>query len=272
MSRGSAASYDRHLTIFSPEGRLYQIEYAFKAVKSCGYTSIGVCGSDGACFVTQLKAPDKLIDPSSCSHIYQISPGVGMLTTGFPADARSIAQKARQEAAEFRFKFGYEMPCDVLAKWLADNNQVYTQHAYMRVMAVETILIGMNDDDEIDQHPMLYKVDPAGYYAGYHASSCGTKEIECTNWLEKKMKQYLPGGTGGAGASSSGGKKTLTLEQAIRMGISALQSVLSEDFKASQIEVGIISSTSTTDGTSPTFRKLTEEEIDEHLVAISERD
>ena len=80
MSRGS--SYDRHLTIFSPEGSLYQIEYAFKAVKSCGYTTIGVCGTDGVAFVTQLKAPDKLIDPASCSHIYSISPSVGMLTTG----------------------------------------------------------------------------------------------------------------------------------------------------------------------------------------------
>ena len=50
------------------------------------------------------------------------------------------------------------MPCDVLAKWLADNNQVYTQHAYMRVMAVETMLIGINDDDEDNKKPMLYKV------------------------------------------------------------------------------------------------------------------
>jgi len=254
MSR-SGAQYDRHLTIFSPEGRLYQIEYAFKAVKSAGYTTIGVCGTDGVAFVTQLKAPDKLIDPSSCSHIYTISPSVGMLTTGFPADARSIAQKARQEAAEFRFKFGYEMPCDVLAKWLADNNQVYTQHAYMRVMAVETMFIGINDDNEDDKKPMLYKVDPAGYYAGYHASCAGTKEIECTNWLEKKMKSYL-------GESP----KPLSLTQAVRLGISALQNVLSEDFKASQIEVGVVSTQDCV------FRKLTEDEIDDHLVAISERD
>ena len=186
------------------------------------------------------------------------------------------------------------MPCDVLAKWLADNNQVYTQHAYMRVMAVETMLIGINDDDEDNKKPMLYKVrsraptflpvsfafgagwtsadplwlssatshltpprqvDPAGYYAGYHASCAGTKEIECTNWLEKKMKAYL-------GES----KKPLSMDQAVRLGISALQSVLSEDFKASQLEVGVISCESST------FRKLSEDEIDDHLVAISERD
>eukprot|EP00205_Picochlorum_sp_RCC944_P000096 CAMPEP_0182607248 /NCGR_PEP_ID=MMETSP1330-20130603/1965_1 /TAXON_ID=464278 /ORGANISM="Picochlorum sp., Strain RCC944" /LENGTH=85 /DNA_ID=CAMNT_0024825801 /DNA_START=1 /DNA_END=255 /DNA_ORIENTATION=- len=85
------------------------------------------------------------------------------------------------------------------------------------------MLIGINDDDEDDKKPMLYKVDPAGYYAGYHASCAGTKEIECTNWLEKKMKSHLE-------------NSSMNLTQAIRMGISALQSVLSEDFKASQIE------------------------------------
>jgi len=52
----------------------------------------------------------------------------------FPADARSLVAQARNEAAEFRFKWGYEMPVDVLAKWIADKAQVYTQHAYMRCL------------------------------------------------------------------------------------------------------------------------------------------
>lgn len=70
---------------------------------------------------------DKLIDPSSVSYIYKMSPSVGCVMTGSIADARASVTRARGEAAEFRYKFGYEMPCDVLAKRLANISQVYTQ-------------------------------------------------------------------------------------------------------------------------------------------------
>lgn len=70
---------------------------------------------------------DKLIDPSSVSHVFRISPSVGCVMTGSIADARASVDRARGEAAEFRYKFGYEMPCDVLAKRLANISQVYTQ-------------------------------------------------------------------------------------------------------------------------------------------------
>src|SRR3954465_672459 len=70
---------------------------------------------------------DKLIDPSSVSHIFQLSPSVGCVMTGSIADARAFSQRAQSEAAEFRYKFGYEMPCDALAKRLANISQVYTQ-------------------------------------------------------------------------------------------------------------------------------------------------
>lgn len=114
--------------------------------------SIGVRGKDCAVVLSQKKVPvsalsccsswkgppireaeayttfqDKLIDPSSVSHIFQISPSVGCVMTGSIADARAYAQRAQGEAAEFRYKYGYEMPCDVLAKRLANISQVYTQ-------------------------------------------------------------------------------------------------------------------------------------------------
>jgi 20S proteasome alpha/beta subunit len=117
MSRGTGAGYDRHITIFSPEGRLYQVEYAFKAVKSAGVTSIGVRGKDSVCVVTQKKVPDKLLDHTSVTHLFPITKYIGLLATGLTADARSLVYQARNEAAEFRFKWGYEMPVDVLAKW-----------------------------------------------------------------------------------------------------------------------------------------------------------
>lgn len=77
--------------------------------------------------LTVMRQQDKLIDPSSVSHIFQISPSVGCVITGSIADARAFAQRAQGEAAEFRYKFGYEMPCDALAKRIANISQVYTQ-------------------------------------------------------------------------------------------------------------------------------------------------
>jgi len=197
--------------------------------------------------VTQKKVPDKLLDPSCVTHMFRITKQIGMLVTGIMPDAKSLVQKARQQAAEFKFKFGYEIPVDYLARRMADQAQVYTQHAYMRPMGVVSILCAM--DEEFG--PMLYKVDPAGYFVGYKATSAGAKDQEATNFLEKRFK----------------GNPEFSFDDCVRTAISALQSVLSEDFKASEIEVGVVR-----DGEDTSFRVLTDDEVDEHLTAISERD
>jgi 20S proteasome subunit alpha 1 len=77
--------------------------------------------------ISQKKVPDKLIDPSSVSYVYKLSPSVGCVLTGSIADARRFVTFARVEAAEFRYKYGYEMPCDALAKRLANISQLFTQ-------------------------------------------------------------------------------------------------------------------------------------------------
>lgn len=246
MSRGTGAGYDRHITIFSPEGRLYQVEYAFKAVKAAGVTSIGVKGKDSVCVVTQKKVPDKLLDQTSITHLFSITEYLGLLATGITADARSLVQQARSEAAEFRFKWGYEMPVDVLAKWIADKSQIYTQHAYMRPLGVAAMILGIDEE----KGPQLFKCDPAGHFFGHKATSAGLKEQEAINFLEKKMKNDA----------------AFSYEETVQTAISALQSVLQEDFKATEIEVGVVRKDD------PVFKVLSTEEIDEHLTAISERD
>ncbi|KMZ57892.1 Proteasome subunit alpha type [Zostera marina] len=246
MSRGTGAGYDRHITIFSPEGRLFQVEYAFKAVKASSITSIAVRGKDSVCVVTQKKVPDKLLDETSVTHLFAITKRLGLLATGMTADARSLVQQARNEAAEFRHKWGYEMPVDVLAKWIADKAQIYTQHAYMRPLGVAAMVFGIDEENG----PQLFKCDPAGHFSGHKATSAGLKDQEAINFLEKKMKN----------------NPAFSYDETVQTAISALQSVLQEDFKATEIEVGVVRKED------PFFKALTTEEIDEHLTVISERD
>jgi 20S proteasome subunit alpha 1 len=174
MSRGQTG-YDRHITIFSPEGRLYQVEYAFKAIQTSGLTSVGVRGTDCVCIATQKKTPDKLHDPTSVTNMHKITDTIGIVTTGILPDSRYSIQKLREEAAEFKFNYGYDMPVASLAKRAADIAQVYTQHAYMRPLGVSLIIAGMEIEGE-SKTPKLFRCDPAGYFAGYKATSSGNKE------------------------------------------------------------------------------------------------
>ena len=180
--------------------------------------------------------------------MFKITKQIGLLATGLTADARSIVQNARQQAAEFRFKFGYEIPVDFLAKVLADKAQVYTQHAYMRPLGVVSMLISIDEE----RGPQLYKVDPAGFFIGFKATSVGAKETEASTFLEKKFK----------------GNPQLTYEEAVQTAIGALANVLGEDLKPADIEVGVVRD----DGADRPFRMLGNEEIDSFLTQISERD
>lgn len=196
--------------------------------------------------VGQKKVPDKLVDPSSVTNLHRITPRIGCVTTGLPADAAAQISRARQEAADFLFKNGYEVPVSYLAKRLATVNQIYTQHASMRALGVMLILVGVDKE----RGPQVYRVDPAGLYRGYKGTAAGVKETAAMNYLEKRLKDAAPSDKAGT----------------IELAILSLQSALAVEFKASDIEVGIV------DGEDGTFETLKKDAIEDHLQAIAERD
>lgn len=241
-----AAGYDRHISIFSPEGKLYQVEYAIKAAKSSGLTSVGIRGVDSVCVATQKKIPDALTDPEYITNIYTINSSIGCIVTGLPADGRSLIIRARQIAAEFQDKNGYECPVHWLAYKIANLGQLYTQHAYMRPYGVTCIFFAIDEE----KGPQLYKVDPAGSYFGCKACSAGSKEEEATSMLEKITKKH----------ANSNEAETISNT------IMCLQTVLGTDFKARDVDVAVVSVSQRS------VRRLKETEIDEYLTSIAEKD
>ncbi|KIY51352.1 N-terminal nucleophile aminohydrolase [Fistulina hepatica ATCC 64428] len=262
----SRTSYDRYLTVFSPEGRLYQVEYAFKAISGSGHTAIAVRGGDTSVVITQRKVPDKLLDASTVTHLFSLTPTIGCVVTGLIADARAQVARARAEAAEFRYKYGYDITPDALARRLANINQVYTQRAAMRPLGISMILIGI----DLEFGPQCFKLDPAGYFVGFHATAAGQKQQEAMNHLEKKWKK-LNNGQGAEDPTGAG--KTLSRAEVIEMAIEAMSTVHSTDYKPGEIEIGICSTSHEEDpATRGLWRVFDSNETEKHLLAYAEKD
>lgn len=241
---GREGNFDRQITIFSPQGHLYQIEYCIKAANGGGNTAVAIRGENSACFITQKKVPDRLIDPTSVTNIYRITDSIGCLLLGLLPDVRAQVERLRYEANEFCYKHGYPMPVHVLATRMADLCQVYTQEASNRAMAVVMILIGHDDE----KGPQVLKVDAAGHFLPYKAVAAGKSEQEAMNFMEKKVEELA----------------TLDEEGCVEMAISTMQYVLATDFKGSEIEVAVVAK-------GKKLRKLTSDEIEDRMNSISEK-
>jgi len=128
--------------------------------------------------VTEKKVEDKLIDPETCTNLYCVTENIGALTTGRQPDCISLISVMRNEATNYYNKYGSEIPINYLAQRIADIAQSYTQKAFQRAYAVETMFCTI--DNELGAQ--LYKIDPAGHFLGYRAAASGVKEQESVNW------------------------------------------------------------------------------------------
>uniref|UniRef100_A0A1I7YMF5 Proteasome subunit alpha type n=1 Tax=Steinernema glaseri TaxID=37863 RepID=A0A1I7YMF5_9BILA len=246
MSRGSSAGFDRHITIFSPEGRVYQVEYAFKAINSTNLTAVAVKGVDTAVIAVQKRVPDKLIVADSVTSVYQLSPTVGCAMIGMIPDSKFQVRRAQVEAANWKYEHGYNMPIEQLARRMADLNQFYTQNAEMRSLGAAMIMISYDDEDG----PQVFRVDPAGYYRGMRGVSVGVKQQPANSFLEKRLKKKLD----------------YDHNETIQLALESLQASLGIDVKAPEVEVVVVSKND------KNFRKLSNDEVDAQLNAIAERD
>lgn len=237
------------MTIFSPEGKLHQVEYAFKAIKSSGLTSIAIKGKNCVVAVTEKRIADRMIDPATVTNLHMVTPQIGCLITGRETDGKSWVARLRQEAFDYLQDNGSQITVDILSIRGADLAQLYTQKSTMRAYACELMLFSV----EMENGPQLYKLDPAGHYFGYHATTSGVKEQDAINYLEKDW-------------ATKKGFNGLSDDEVVRLAIDTLQKTIGQDFKPSDIEVGIVESGN------KTFKKLNISQIEAHLQIIQRFD
>ncbi len=161
------AGYDRAITVFSPDGRLFQVNYAREAVKR-GATAVGVKWKDGVVLAVEKRITSKLIEPSSYEKIFQIDDHIAAAPSGIIADARVLVDRARLEAQIYRLTYGEPVPLNVLVKKICDLKQAHTQYGGVRPFGAALLMAGVNDK------PELYETDPSGAYFEWKAVAIGS--------------------------------------------------------------------------------------------------
>ena len=176
--------YDRAITVFSPDGRLYQVEYAIETVRR-GTIAVGVKCKDGIVIAVEEK-PRKLQISETAQKIFQIDDHVGVAAAGYIPDARSQVDNARFFSQSNKMIYDESVEVETIAKHLADQCQQYTQYAGVRPYGVALILGGV-----VNNEPQLYLTDPSGTYISYDAIAIGSGSDNVTYFLEKTYKDEL---------------------------------------------------------------------------------
>ncbi|EQB69218.1 archaeal proteasome endopeptidase complex subunit alpha [Cuniculiplasma divulgatum] len=230
MQQGQMA-YDRAITVFSPDGRLFQVEYAREAVKR-GSTALGIKFKDGVLLISEKRPRSKLMEQNSLEKIQLIDDFVGCVTSGLGADARVLIDFARIVTQQEKVSYGSLVNIENLVKKVADQMQQYTQYGGVRPYGVSIIFAGI---DQVGAR--LFDSDPSGVINEYKATAIGAGRDQVLNYLEKEYKEDAD-------------EKT-----AIGIGIAALKSSMEEGAEYKTPEVASIRSDST-------FKIFTKEEIE----------
>jgi proteasome alpha subunit len=178
-------AYDRAITVFSPDGRLFQVEYAREAVKR-GTTTVGLKFKDGVALIVDKRIASRLIESRSIEKIFQIDEHIGCATSGLVADARVLVDYARMLAQINKVTYAEKMDIETLVKRLCDFKQNYTQYGGVRPFGTALLVAGV---DEQGCH--LFETDPSGALVAYKAGSIGAGKNAIMDVFEEQFKEEM---------------------------------------------------------------------------------
>ncbi|ELY99748.1 proteasome subunit alpha [Natrialba chahannaoensis JCM 10990] len=228
-------AYDRGITIFSPDGRLYQVEYAREAVKR-GTASIGVRTDDGVVLAVDKRVPSPLLEDSSVEKIHKADDHIGIASAGHVADARQLIDFARRQSQVNQLRYGEPIGVETLTKEVTDHIQQYTQVGGARPFGVALIVGGVENGE-----PRLFETDPSGTPYEWKALAVGADRSELQNYLEENYDEEAD------------------LDGGIQLALDALASV--NDGSLLPSEVGL----ATIDAESERFEQFEQDRIADHL-------
>jgi proteasome alpha subunit len=216
MQPGQMA-YDRAITVFSPDGRLFQVEYARESVRR-GTATAGVVYKDGVVLVADRRiANPKLAEPSSVEKIHQVDEHIGAATAGLVADARVLVDYARLTAQINRVTYNEPISLEVLVRRICDYKQQYTQFGGVRPFGT-ALLIGGYDDTGIH----LFETDPSGSLTSFKASSIGGNRAPVMELFEQKYQSGMD------------------LDAAVNLALEGLQQSMEDPQNLSQVEICLV--------------------------------
>ena len=185
MQQNDQMAYDRGSTIFSPDGRLYQVEYAREAVKR-GSVSIGVKTAEGVVLLAEKRVSSDLLVSETIEKIYTVDDHLAVAASGHVADARQLVEFARRESQRNQYMYEEPLETDTLAKALGDHIQQYTQYGGTRPFGCALLVAGMTRDG-----PALIESEPSGAIIGYKAAGIGEGRAEVEESLEDGYEEGM---------------------------------------------------------------------------------